>query len=373
MTEKGERPMIQADWFSRAALEAHSLDMRQFVDFRQSTLPNGMRQIEAYNASGLAYTILPDRGLDIWTAHYKGVPLTWISQGSPHMPELAGSWLRAFNGGLLTTCGLTHAGPGLDEPITDGGRDLHGLYTRLRAGDVSVAGGWTGDDYVLALRGAVSENRLFGEQLRLEREYRLSLREPVIAWTDRVINLGDAPAPLMVLYHVNLGYPLIQAGTQLAAPVHTAHPRDPEAWKGAERWPVYDAPIPRYAEQVYFHHLKADAQGKAVVALLNDAFGLQFEWDANQLPYITQWKNTRQGIYVSGIEPGNCIPEGQVAARDSGRLVWLEPGDARTFAVTLTVLDGAAAVQGCRDRIDALQSDGVPAANCRLDGYAPIG
>jgi hypothetical protein len=62
-------------------LRKHSVDMRQFIDFRESTLPNGMRIIDCYNSSGLTFTLLPDRGLDIWTAHYKGIPLTWISQG----------------------------------------------------------------------------------------------------------------------------------------------------------------------------------------------------------------------------------------------------------------------------------------------------
>ena len=100
---------------SRTNLEQYSVDLRQFIDFRQSTLPNGMRIVEAHNSSGLSFTLLPDRGLDIWTMHYKGMPLTWISQGSPHLPDYGANWLRLFNGGVLVTCGLRHAGP----PETD--------------------------------------------------------------------------------------------------------------------------------------------------------------------------------------------------------------------------------------------------------------
>ncbi|MCZ7540047.1 MAG: aldose 1-epimerase family protein [Anaerolineae bacterium] len=362
--------MLDNTWLQRAQIEQHSLDMRQFVDFRQSALTNGLRLVEATNASGLSYTVLPDRGLDIWTAHYRGVPLTWISQGSPHAPELGGSWLRLFNGGLLTTCGLTQAGPPQAEPITEGGRDIHGLYTRLRAGDVAVSGGWDGEQYALTLRGAVSENSLFGEQLRLERTYRLTLDEPVIAWSDRVANLGDAPAPLMVLYHINPGYPLVRAGTTLHTPDHAVYPRDAEARKGVATWAQYDAAQPGYAEQVFWHHVKADARGKTAVALLQESFGLLFEWDTRELPYLTQWKNTRQGIYVCGIEPGNCLPEGQVVSRDKGRLVWLEPGETQTFGCALTVLDGAEAVVGTRERIAALGRDGVPVTGCNLADFA---
>jgi galactose mutarotase-like enzyme len=362
--------MLNSDWLTREQLEAHSVDMRQFVDFRQVTLDNGMRAVEALNASGLSYTVLPDRGLDIWTAHYRGVPLTWISQGSPHAPGLGAGWLREFNGGLLTTCGLTHAGPPETTPITDGGRDLHGLYSRLPAYNVAVNRGWDGDRYALTLRGTVSENKLFSEQLRLERVYRLSLEQPVIEWSDRVVNVGDQPAPLMVLYHINLGFPLIRDGMAFDTPSQAVYPRDPEARKGYDHWPRYAAPVPRFAEQVYFHHLKADGERQATVALLHADFGLRFDWDSSALPYLTQWKNTRQGIYVSGIEPGNCLPEGQVSARDKGRLVWLQPGEAVQFGCTLTVLDGVPAVEACRARIAELDQNGTPVAGVKLDDYA---
>jgi len=361
--------MPGSEWLKRDQIAKHSLDMRQFVDFRQATLPGGQRIVEGYNAAGLSYAVLPDRGLDIWMAHYRGTPLTWIAQGSPFSPDLGG-WIRSFNGGLLTTCGLTHAGPPEKEPLTDGGRDIHGLYTHLRAYDVAVKGAWQGERYVVELSGIVSENKLFSEQLRLERVYRLAHDQPVIEWTDRVTNLGDMPAPLMVLYHINLGFPLIRAGTQFHSAHQAVYSRDPEARKGYDRWPHYDAAIPRYAEQVYFHHVKTDVGGRTAAALLQADFGLKFEYDANTLPYLTQWKNVRQGIYVCGIEPGNCIPEGQVAARDNGRLIMLEPGEAREYRCTLTVLDGSDAVQQCRAQIEGLQRNGTPAAGCRLDDYA---
>jgi hypothetical protein len=60
-----------------------------------------MRIVEAYNSSGLTFTILPDRGLDIWQASYNGRPLTWIAlaPGSPYQPDMGQEWLRQFNGG----------------------------------------------------------------------------------------------------------------------------------------------------------------------------------------------------------------------------------------------------------------------------------
>src|SRR5579862_4435421 len=102
--------MIDPHQWTPEQLNQYSIDLRQFFDMRESTLPNGMRIIDAYNASGLHFTILPDRGMDIWTAHFKGIPLTWVAQGSPYAPDFGQTWLQQFNGGLLATCGLTHVG-----------------------------------------------------------------------------------------------------------------------------------------------------------------------------------------------------------------------------------------------------------------------
>ncbi len=361
--------MLPSDWTDREAIRKHSLNMRQFADFRQATLPDGQRIVEAYNASGLNYVVLPDRGLDIWSAHYRGIPLTWLSQGAPHAPEPGLTWLRGFNGGVLVTCGLTHAGPPEQQPLTDGGRDLHGLYTFLPAFDVATHSGWQGDDYALTLSGVVSENRLFGEQLRLERTFRLSLDQPVIEFADHVVNLGDEPIPVMVLYHLNFGYPLIRQGTKLVTPSEAVVPRTDEAVKGQARWAEYDAAIPGFAEQVWFHVVRADADGQTTVALMQPEFGLRFDYNTRTLPFLTQWKNIRQGIYVCGVEPGNCLPEGQVKARDKGRLDVLEPGESIDFAIKLTVLDGADAIAQTRDRIDQLAASGTAVPGLDLSDY----
>lgn len=349
---------MTTDWLDKTRIQQHSLDMRQFIDFRQSTLPNGMRIIDAYNSSGLHFTILPDRGLDIWTAHYNGIPLTWIAPGSPHPPDYGQSWLSLFNGGLLTTCGLDHAGPPED------GRDIHGDYTRLRAGDISIETGIR-DKRLIA---TMQQSALFGSQLSLKRTYTLSLGHPKIHIYDEVTNQGDQPAPFMLLYHCNFGYPLIREGTEFQV-VSDVYPRDDAAKAGIESWHRYDAATPDYAEQVFFHHVYCVFETECIAALINDDIALQIRWKTDAMPYLTQWKNTRQGIYVCGIEPGNCIPEGQNAARDAGRLVMLKPGEKQTFDLTLTVLDTDEARARFQVDCENLKQKGTPVAGCNLEGY----
>lgn len=363
--------MATSELWSRPTLERHSVDMRQFIDFREATLPNGMRIIDGYNSSGLTFTLLPDRGLDIWAAAFKGIPLTWISHGSPHPPDFGQSWLRQFNGGLLTTCGLSHVGPTEVDPTNGESRDIHGLYSRLRATEITIDRHWYGtSDYSVWLNASVSEARLFGEQLLLRRSYGLELGKPTITIWDTVVNAGDRPAPLMVLYHFNVGYPLVRQDARLHTPHAAVYPRDEAASAGFARWWEYTEATPGYAEQVFFHHLKAKANGYTRVMLGTPELAIGLDWDASMLPYFTQWKNVRQGIYVSGIEPGNCIPEGQNSARQAGRLTMLEPGQEFRAALSLTILEGQNAVREAWASINQLQDMGSPAMNCRLEDYA---
>lgn len=361
----GEMPEFDT---TRATLEQYCVDMRQFVDFRQSTLATGPRIVEGYNGSGLTFTLLPDRGLDIWLAAYNGRPLTWISQNSPHAPDWGASWLRQFNGGVLVTCGLRHVGPPEADDRTGERRDLHGDFTKLRTANVTSRAGWQEDGFVAELTGVVADTSFFGEQLRLTRTYRMVLGEPWLEVIDVVENLFDTPAPFMLLHHFNFGYPLVQPGVTLHTASAAVLPRDLAAHSAQQRWALYEAATPRHQEEVFFHQIKVGADGVAVAALASADFGIQLEWDTSHEPYLTQWKNYRHGIYLCGVEPGNCLPEGQNQARRAGRLVQLQPGERHTFRNRLTVLPDATAVTAMRERIATLLDSGRPMA-VALPGY----
>jgi hypothetical protein len=356
---------------SRAAVEQYSVDLRQFIDFRPATLPNGLRVIDGYNSSGLTFTVLPDRGLDVWLAAYNGRPLTWISQNAPHAPDFGAAWTRQFNGGVLVTCGLRHVGPPEQDDRSGELRDLHGDFSRLRAENIAARGGWEGDRYTLELTGVVAEALLFGEQLRLTRTLRLVLGEPSLEIVDVVENLYDTPAPLMLLHHFNFGYPLVQEGVQLHVATKQVRPRDMTARAAFGSWEHYQPATPRHLEEVFFHQVFAGEDGRAVAALASEDFGLQIEWDTRHEPYLTQWKNYRRGIYVCGVEPGNCVPEGQNRARRAGRLVLLEPGEQHIFRNKLTVLPDAEAVAAMRNRVAALRTAGA-AVNVDLADYDEV-
>ena len=50
-----------------------------------------------------------------------------------------------------------------------------------------------------------------------------------------------------------------------------------------------------------------------------------------------EWKMAGAGTHVLGIEPANCYVEGRAAERARGTLVTLEPGESRTYELSLEV------------------------------------
>ena len=114
-----------------------------------------MRGIDVNSGSGLQYTVLPDRGMDISLAFYKGHNLVYIPcNGETHPaffePENSG-WLNTFDGGLLTTCGLTYLGAAVKDENDQLG--LHGRYSTIPARQVADISGWDGDEYVINSNG----------------------------------------------------------------------------------------------------------------------------------------------------------------------------------------------------------------------------
>jgi len=173
----------------------------------------------------------------------------------------------------------------------------------------------------------------------------------------------------MLLYHINVGFPLVSASAELHTPHEAIYARDPVARNGLARWQHYDAPDSAYKEQVFFHHVKQNSDRHTEVLLQNGDLGFVVGWNAAAMPYFSQWKNARQGFYVSGIEPGNCIPMGQNAERQSGRLQMLAPGKHLATRCSLSIVEGEAELQAERADIDAIQVEGTP-TSAKLTDFA---
>jgi hypothetical protein len=270
----------------------------------------GMRAAEVYTGSGFRFQVLIDRGLDVGAAEDGGRSLAWIhpALGSPALHERTGiGWLRTFGGGLVTTCGLTHFGPPDDEGPE--GFGLHGRASHLPAENLCVRQEWREGRFVLEIEGETWQGRLFGENLRRHRRITTHMGARSLIIEDRVVNGGFRPAPLAVLYHCNLGFPVVSPHSELLVSSRKVWPRDDAAQVGFDAHRRLEPPQDGYAEQVFFHEPQPDVRGLSSAAVVNRRLelGAFVRWRAAELPVLAQWKMMGPGEYVCGLEPSTHV------------------------------------------------------------------
>ncbi|MFO0918187.1 MAG: aldose 1-epimerase family protein [Planctomycetaceae bacterium] len=308
----------------------------------------GVQVVDLYNGP-LSLSILPTRGMGIWQGKFHDLPLGWKSPVTrpvhPAFVQLTArnglGWLNGFNE-LLCRCGLaTHGPPGNDagEQVT-----LHGRIANLPAHQVELELDDAGSE-TLELRGVVDETTVFGNCYRLVSTLRTAAGSNRVAIIDDVTNLGARPAPLAMLYHINVGEPFLAAGSTVNVPSRDIAPRDAQAAASKLPWSQYAGPVAGFAEEVFFFAPLSDADGWCTTLLktaANDAaFAVRFRTDS--LPWFTLWKNT-QGLeegYVTGLEPGTGFPNYGSIERGHGRQPVLAPGQTIRFEMELIVADNS--------------------------------
>ena len=327
-------------------------DISQVAGVRRAELTEGNERgaglVEVTNASGLSFSLLPGRALDIASASYKGMSLCFRSKTGdvgPAFYEPAGyDWMRGSFLGLLTTCGLTFVGhPEVDPEEEDTELGLHGRLSYIPAKNVYTRGDWEGDDYVIRVGGRMRETIMFGHCLEMTREISTVLGEKRIRIHDRVENLGSDPAPLMVVYHTNPGWPLLDRGARLLLNSKRTTEWTQDREVGPEHYTTVGAARAKAHDDVYVHRPAADRQGNVHVGLVNDRLGLGLTWTfpLREIPILNQWQHFHKGTYVTGVEPGNCSVLGRAWNRRNGTLESLQPGAVRDFHLEFGVLEGA--------------------------------
>ena len=310
---------------------------RQFWDVKRYTLSEGRAKgvncIDV-DLGDLVFTILEDRCLDIYSAKFKGKQIAWLSKNGVISPMLYdpddSGWLKSFSGGLLTTCGLQNVG----SPCVLNGRKygLHGRVSNIPAEQVCVLKEKTGDGFRVTVSGKVIESAVHGCNFELRRSIKAETGKPVITIHDEITNHSDIPQPLMLLYHINFGYPLINPEAELK--IHTSDkivPRPGAAAENIDTWDKFDPPAPGAEERVYKHILKQSDDKTSFYSVRNRAndpdLGVDVYFSSDTLPYLTLWKNPRPDEYVAGIEPGNNHVEGIAFEEDNKTLRYVEPGE----------------------------------------------
>lgn len=307
----------------------------------------GTRIAWVNTGSGLRFKVLPDRGMDIADAFYNEHSLAWLSHVGitpPNPATVSGmNWLRTFGGGLLTTCGLTHVGgPERDEY---GERGLHDMISHIPASIESVVQpDLQKGNLRMCITGRMLQSTVFGPHLEMKRSIEAELGNPKIIVADEVTNRGNEPAPHMLLYHINFGWPLIDEGTRLIwEGKWMAREEDDPVFRETGDFKICRPPMKNHSgkgESVAFIDPEADNNGNCCYEVFNSNLSLRVRvrFKKEQLSWLTNWQHWGRNEYVTALEPGTHPPIGQSAARKKGSLICLQPGETREYNLEMEVI-----------------------------------
>lgn len=279
----------------------------------------GARAIDVRVWDGIDLRLLPDRGLDIGAAWFRGTPLAWISQageqGPPPPESLVGEagWRDAWGGGLVTTCGLSNVGRPSE------GHGLHGTFTARTAADVQVE---------RSTSQVTATATVTDPPFELARRIVTTAGDGLVRIDDRVVNVSQWTAAAPLLYHVNIGAPVWDGDAFLETDASEVVPRDDDAAAGLEAWDAAPVPVEGAAELVFEH------VGASWARLTSPALRLELTIRSS-LPRLWQWVHPGAGTYALAIEPSNCTVLGREHDIGTGQMPFLDPGEARSSWVTI--------------------------------------
>ena len=235
----------------------------------------------------LNFTLVESRCLDIIKFSHKGMNASFISKNGLCVTE--DEFGHTFPAGMLYTCGLDSLG-------AREGHKLHGRAHNIPADIIELYI----DEKKIKVVGEISITALFGENLLITRTIETMALSDSVKITDVIKNRAYRDEKYCMLYHINIGYPLLDEGAVIEADIEQTFSRNEWAERNRSRVLIMDAPSDNAAEMCYFHKLN-----KPEISLCNFSLKKRFtiKYSDNTLPYLVEWKSPASGDYVIGLEP----------------------------------------------------------------------
>jgi len=317
-------------------------------------LSEGSRVALVNTGSGLRFTVALDRGGDIVDAHYNQHSLAYLSPNGLRRPNHAYNqkfdWLANWPAGLVTTCGPQYIG----HPRTEDDQEipLHGNYSNTPSEVQMVLNpDLPRGKREMLISLVTRDSRMFGPVIEVRRQIQCILGEPVIHIYDQVTNRATTKAAHHWLYHVNLGYPLLNAGSRFIYKGDLTHFVESPEPKGGTKSPTRakleklkraSGPIKAHrgnGEYCVLLDPIADKDGLCHVGLVNPKLNLalELEYPQNCLPRLTNWQHFDEGSYVTGIEPysGSLIGKDRDTHKTAEQ--YLAPGQTKRYQMTIRI------------------------------------
>lgn len=300
---------------------------------------DGMRAVDVRVNEGVHFTVFVDRCMDIGNMSYKGTNCNYISKAGytgPHYYERTDDgWFHAFGGGLMSTCGLENVG----SPSTFQNKRYgqHGTIGSTPAEGFSAQ--LTKTEYgapCIELAGRMKTGWLFGPDILLTRKISVVYGENKIRIQDTIENRGYTDHHIALLYHFNIGYPLLTPTSLFLTNAHYWRCRDD--FPSLSNNNTYMLGEPGMIEEHCFYYKQSSTNYTSVINTSIQK-GIAIKTNGDELPYLANWRSPCLGDYCMGIEPANCVVEGVANQAEIGDLEYLAPGKQKNIHVEIELLD----------------------------------
>ena len=293
---------------------------KQVASLRRYTVTEGREKgldILDCDTGKIRFLLNVNKACDIMQLFHKGQNMSFLSKNAFTSRELP--FLSRFEGGMLYTCGLDSIGG-------RAGYELHGSVHNIPAEIVCAAC----DENGIFVEALIRDTALFGKNLVLRRCIRADVGGETVMLTDTLKNESFREEEYCLLYHINVGYPMLDEGACLVADVEACHART--AWSAQHAASIREMtlPVPNQEEMCYFLRLKTPK-----ASLVNEAIGktLTVSYSKDTLPYVVEWKSMTSGDYALGLEPSTTELDDRFTYNT------LKPDETVEFSVNITVND----------------------------------
>ncbi len=290
----------------------------QVASLRRYTLTEGRAKgLEVLDCDNgkIRFLLNLSKALDVMQLYHEGQNVSFLSKNALEGRGI--DFIRRFEGGMLYTCGLDSVG---DRE----GFELHGTLHNTPAELIHCA---CSEDGII-VEAIIHDTALFGKNLSIRRRVTSAIGSETVKVEDTLVNEGYASEEYCLLYHVNVGYPMLDAGAKIEADEESCVPRTPFAKERVATRHLMTDSVVGEDETCYFLKLK-----KPEISLVNEKLGKRFTlaYSKETLPCFIEWKSMASGDYALGLEPCTTELDDRFTYRTIGA------GERITLSVAITV------------------------------------
>ena len=304
---------------------------------------DGVSAYRVKTGSGLEFTVLKDRALDIFEATYKGTNLSFVTRNglvsSKYFYPNPLGFDTLMAGGLFFTAGIRNTGnPGEIDGVW---YPQHGRLHCIPATAGYTKSDWVSDDQLKFEIGGDMHDSMIETSLIMHRKIETQMDSSEIVITDTIENPECFAQDFAILYHINMGFPFVDEKAHIIidkpygiSPFFEFDKQTVDSHK--EFCPPEAVP-----ERNYILDVEADDDGFATVRVEspNRGFGVYIKARKDTLPYFNEWKCVQPGVYTLAVEPSNNTLCGIVKEKEKGTMRSIAPYESIEHKVIFGVYD----------------------------------